>query len=90
MNFAQSGQADDERAVFTRLKNHAAAGLTYTVQFSADLEMWTASGVTPTVLTDPSSAGDLEVVSVPFSDTVPVLSGGNQRPSKFMRVVISK
>jgi hypothetical protein len=90
MNLAQSGQADDERAVFTRLKNHAAAGLTYTVQFSADLEMWTASGVTPTVLTDPSSAGDLEVVSVPFSDTVPVLSGGNQRPSKFMRVVISK
>lgn len=89
MNLAPPGQPDDERAVFGRLKNQVAAGLSYTVEFSADLKLWTASGVTPTVLTDQNSAGNLEVVSVPFADTVPVLAGGEQNPPKFMRVSVS-
>jgi autotransporter-associated beta strand protein len=89
MNMAAAGQADDERAVFTRLKNHVAAGLTYTVEFSADLKVWAASAATPTVLTDANSTSDLEVVSVPFVDSVPVDAGGAPRPPKFMRVVIS-
>lgn len=89
VNLAQPGQPADERAVFSRLKNHVAAGLTYTVEFSADLKLWTPTGVAPTVLTDANSTGDLEVVSVPFADTVPVSGGGAQRAPKFMRVVVS-
>ena len=89
MNMAGPGQPDDERAVFTRLKNHAAAGLTYIVDFSADLKIWTTSDATPTVLTDENNEGDLEVVSVPFSDAVPVADGEDQHPPKFMRVTVS-
>ncbi len=88
-NFAASGEPDDERAVFTRMKHHQAAGLTYTVEFSADLKMWTASATDPIVLTDENSSQDHEVVSVPFPDTVPVEGGGDSRPAKFMRLVIS-
>lgn len=89
MNFAQPAQANDERAVFTRLKNYVDAGLTYTVEFSADLKVWTPSATTPTVLTDGSSNQEHEVVSVPFPDSVPVQDGGDPRTPKFLRIVIS-
>ncbi|MFU8847575.1 MAG: S8 family serine peptidase [Opitutales bacterium] len=88
-NMATPVQADQEHAVFTRLKNHAAAGLNYTVEFSADLKVWTPSVATTTVLTDEASTSDYEAVSVPFSDAVPVETGGDPRPPKFMRVVIA-
>ena len=88
-NFATSGSSDDERAVFTRRKDHAEAGLIYTVHFSADLKQWTATDVQPTVLTDENSTSVHEVVSVPFSDSVPVEEGAVPHPPKFMRVIVS-
>ena len=59
------------------------------VEFSADLKLWTASQVTPTVLTDVNSSADHEVVSVPFPDAVPLEIGADPRTPKFMRLVIS-
>lgn len=88
-NFAPPGNPDDERAVFTRRKDHAAAGLVYTVHFSADLKQWTASAALPTLLTDATSTSDHEVVSVPFAETVPVEGAGDPRPPQFMRVTIT-
>ena len=89
INFAPPGNPDDERAVFTRLKNHEAAGITYTVEFSADLKIWTTSHVTQAVLTDENSAGDHEIVSVPFSGSAPVEGGGDELPPAFMQVTVS-
>jgi len=71
----------DFRAVFCRRKNHVAAGLTYTVQFSSDLGIWQSSIVTPTVIADD---GEMQVVTVnyPF-----FLSDG--RKAQFFRVAVS-
>lgn len=89
LDFAQPGEPDDEYAVFGRIKNHLAAGLSYTVEFSADLKVWTATQTIPTVLTNENNVGDLEVVGVPFSGMVPVSDGGQQHPPQFMRVTVS-
>ncbi|MCX6855567.1 MAG: cadherin-like beta sandwich domain-containing protein [Verrucomicrobia bacterium] len=64
-NVITTGQpvADGTNAVFIRRKDHIAAGLVYTVEFSPDLITWTASTATPTVLADD---GTHEVVSVPM------------------------
>lgn len=56
-------------AVFGRRKNHASAGLTYTVQFSTDLSTWADSSTTPTLL---ASDATMEVVSIPFPPGDPV------------------
>lgn len=71
----------DFRAVFCRRKNHVAAGLIYTVQFSSDLGTWQSSIVTPTVIADD---GEMQVVTVnyPF-----FLSDG--RKAQFFRVAVS-
>lgn len=53
----------DFRALFGRRKDHAAAGLTYTVQFSADLVTWQTSTATPTVIADD---GVIEACTVPY------------------------
>ena len=90
MNMAPTAQAPDMRAVFVRRKDHVAAGLTYTVVFSADLGMWTASSAIPEVLTDMSSGSGIEVVSVPFPAMVPVAGGGTEIPPRFMRILISE
>jgi hypothetical protein len=89
LNFATQGQAADYRAVFVRRKEHAAAGLIYTVQFTADLSVWTSSATTPTRLTSEFSAGTLEAVSVPFPATVPLQSGDSATP-KFFRLETSR
>ena len=89
MNFAKPGDPDDERAVFSRIKNHMEAGLVYTVYFSADLKLWTPSEVAPTVLTDDSGTNDLEAVSVSFPNAVPVADSEDPLPAKFMRVTVS-
>jgi autotransporter-associated beta strand protein len=62
-NVITTGQpvADGTNAVFIRRKDHIAAGLVYTVEFSPDLSTWTASTATPTILADD---GTHEVVSV--------------------------
>jgi hypothetical protein len=51
------------RAVFARRKDFAAAGLSYTVEFSGDLSSWKASNATPSVLAED---GGIQAVSVPY------------------------
>lgn len=86
MNSAAQGQAPDYRAVFLRRKDHVAAGLQYTVEFSADLGQWTSSGTTPTFLTDSESSGGMESVSVPHPLAVPANEGTENRRPQFFRV----
>jgi len=73
-------------AVFTRRKDHASAGLIHTVQFSADLSLWTSSDTTPSRRTSDTAPGDCEAVSVPFPTTVPVTGGGAEKLPRFFRV----
>lgn len=67
------------RAVFARRKNHVAAGLSYTVEFSGDLATWRASTSTPSVLADD---GEVEAVFVPY----PLFVNGNE--ARFFRVKV--
>lgn len=85
MNFAAANASPDYRAVFLRRKDHLAAGLVYTVDFSADLAQWTTSVATPTLLTDPGGSGDLQAVSVPYPAMVPA-NGDDDLPPRFFRV----
>jgi len=50
-------------AIFDRRKDYVAAGLTYTVQFSADLVAWEDSATTPAVV---ASDSDFDAVQVPY------------------------
>jgi hypothetical protein len=72
-------------AVFCRRADHQAAGLTYTVLFSANLIDKVTSAATPTVLT---TDGEIEVVAIPFPTTIEV-SGQNVVP-QFFQVSITK
>lgn len=65
------------RAAFSRRKDYASHGLTYTVEFSADLNTWKASSVAPTILADD---GMIQVVYVPYLIFV------NGRKATFFRV----
>lgn len=67
------------RAVFGRRKDHIAAGLTYTVEFSGDLATWRASTATPVVLADD---GEIQAVSVPYPFFV------NGRKASYFRVKV--
>ncbi|MCB1226345.1 MAG: immunoglobulin domain-containing protein [Verrucomicrobiales bacterium] len=67
-------------AHFVRRQTHAAEGLVYTPQFSADLVGWEDSTATLTVI---ASDATHEVVRVPF----PLLIGG--KPARFFRVALS-
>jgi len=66
-------------AVFARRKDFAAAGLTYTVEFSGDLATWMDSTSTPSVLADD---GTIQVVSVPYPFFV------NGKKATFFRVKV--
>jgi autotransporter-associated beta strand protein len=70
-------------AVFDRRATYLSDGLTYTVQFSADLVNWETSGVTPTAID--ASDSTIEVVRVPYPATI---LGGTQTP-KFFRVLVT-
>jgi M6 family metalloprotease-like protein len=85
-----AGGGVDFRAIFTRRKDHVAAGLTYTVQFSADMTNWVNSADTPTILTgdNTQNPGDIEAVSVPYPLFVPVTGGGYKKPT-FFRVAVA-
>ena len=74
--------------MFCRRKGYALAGLSYSVQFSADLALWATSAVAPTVLTGAGSSGEMEAVSVPYPAIVPTQNSGDQSP-KFFRVGVS-
>ena len=69
-------------AMFGRRKDSLAAGLTYTVQFSANLSAWENSATTPTIV---ASDSEMEAVTVPF----PALLGSGAKP-KFFRLSVSK
>lgn len=80
MSVAQTQNGVDFRAVFGRRKDHAAAGLIYTVQFSGDLVNWVNSTVTPTVVADD---GTIEAVTIPY----PFFVG--TKKARFFRVAVS-
>jgi autotransporter-associated beta strand protein len=74
------GQAS---AVFGRKKNHAAAGLSYLVEFTADLQSWHPATTPPTPLTNHPN-DEVDAVSVPFPAEVP--SGEGLAKPTFFRV----
>lgn len=65
------------RAAFSRRKDYSLHGLSYKVEFSADLNTWKASTAAPTVLADD---GSVQVVYVPYLVFV------NGRKATFFRV----
>jgi len=67
------------RAVYSRRKDFAAAGLSYSVEFSADLATYKASTSTPSVLADD---GTTQVVSVPYLFSV------NGKKATYFRVKV--
>jgi autotransporter-associated beta strand protein len=72
-------------AVFGRRTTYVTDGLTYNVQFSADLSSpWVTSGATPTIL---ATSGGIEAVSVPFPGLI-ITDSGPQK-ARFFRVVVS-
>ncbi len=81
------GQTGVFNAVFARRKDHATAGITYSVLFSADLIQWTASVLGLNVVTNPNNSADMEAVSVPFPPSVPLGAGGASAPT-FFRVSV--
>jgi autotransporter-associated beta strand protein len=71
-------------AVFGRRTTYIADGLTYNVQFSADLSSpWVTSGVTPTVL---ATGSGIDAVSVPFPGLIATDSGPQK--ARFFRVEV--
>jgi hypothetical protein len=72
-------------AVFGRRVNYVAAGLVYTVEFSAGLDQWTSSA---TGLTTVATDGVIDAIRVPFPNLVSTPSGP-KKPT-FFRVVISE
>ena len=75
--FEPTATGIDYRALFVRRKDHVAAGLTYTPQFSADLLTWVPGVIVPTVLADD---GTHQIVSVPYP---PFVSG---KKARFFRI----
>ena len=81
------GETQVYRAVFGRRKDYLAAGVTYTPQFSADMQTWTNQLVAPTVLTGAGNTASVDAVYVPFPELVPTV-GGEKKPT-FFRVVMA-
>ncbi len=86
MNFADPGEEPDYRAVFLRRRDHVAAGLLYAADFSAELNQWTTSEATPTVLTDVEALGNMEAVSVSYPAMVPAHGDTENLIPRFFRV----
>ncbi len=77
------------RAVFVRRKDHAAAGLIYQVQFSANLTHWEPALTAPEPVTGENQDA-VETVAVPFPLTIPLVPGGESTATpKFFRVAVS-
>ncbi|MES2660957.1 MAG: hypothetical protein V4689_20190 [Verrucomicrobiota bacterium] len=74
----------DYRAVFGRRKDFLAAGLTYTVQFSAGLDIWVNSADTPTLV---ASDATMDAVSVPYPLFIQT-ANGVEKPT-FFRVGVT-
>ena len=78
--FEQVPNSVDFRFVFIRRKDHEAAGLIYTPQFSADLATWRSSTAVPEILADD---GTHQVVSVPYIRFI------NGRKAQFARLMVT-
>lgn len=76
--------AADLKVIFGRRKDFATAGLTYTVQFSADLTAWQDNAAAPSVL---ASDAEIDAVSVPWTASVPT-TGGGTAAARFFRVKV--
>jgi autotransporter-associated beta strand protein len=70
-------------AVFGRRSDYVAAGLTYTVQFSAGLDQWTNGVSEPVII---ATDGNIDAVRVPFPNFVSTIAGP-KKPT-FFRVQI--
>jgi hypothetical protein len=73
------GSSFSYRAVYSRRKDYNTVGLSYAVEFSADLVTWKASTTTPTRLAD---NGEIEAVYVPYMIFV------NGRKATYFRVKV--
>lgn len=71
----------DFQVLYSRRKDYLAAGLTYTVQFSADLSTWVNSTTTPTVVADD---GVLQAVTVPYRLFI------DGRKARFFRIAVTQ
>jgi uncharacterized repeat protein (TIGR03803 family) len=76
--FLQASGDGGSLVAYTRRKDRAAAGLTYTVQFSSDLANWTDSTAVPVVA---AADATLEMV------TVPMAASGTGQP-QFFRLLV--
>jgi hypothetical protein len=72
-------------AVFGRRTDYVAAGLVYTVEFSAGLDQWTATLTAPTTV---ATGVEVDAVRVPFPNFVSTPSGP-KKPT-FFRVDITE
>ena len=72
-------------AVFGRRADYLSSGLTYSVQFSADLATWVTSATEPTPLT---SVGTVLAVEVPLPGLIDTPSG--QKKPRFFRVGVAQ
>jgi hypothetical protein len=81
-----TSESVDFRAVFAWRKDWAAAGLTYTVQFSADLTEWVDSAETPTLLE--SGSGDIDAVYVDYPMIIETTAGFEK--AQFFRLSVSQ
>ncbi len=70
--------------VFGRQVDYVALGLTYTVQFSADLTEWVDNSTPPVVI---AADSEIQAVRVPYPATIPT-TGGPKVP-RFARVEIT-
>lgn len=83
-----SGPGVAFRAVFGRRKDYVVAGLTYTVQFSADLNVWVNSNATPVRLSGLGSSGPIDAVGVPYPLFINT-TRGVEKPT-FFRIAVSQ
>ena len=77
-----TGNGTGFSALFVQRKDAALAGLTYTVEFSADVTTWSASVTAPTVLADD---GTYQIMGVPYP---PLVNGAQARFSR-VRVTLA-
>ena len=73
------------KAVFGRRLTAVADGLTYTLEFSADLVNWATSGATPTQV---AADATIQAMSVDYPASITTTGGGTQVP-RFFRVLVA-
>ena len=80
-----NGGINEFNAVFVRRDDHGTSGsVTYTLEFSSDLENWFESATVPTLVTDSTDDPAYEVVSVAYPSFLP----DTQAPQYF-RVIVN-